>query len=76
MFTLYIFLQDAKGNNKSDQMQDEMLQIQTRYQKEIERLEKENRELRREIILKRQKSGGKRRKMKVQKIVIVSITKQ
>ena len=59
------FSQDTKGNNKSDQMQDEMLQIQTRYQKEIERLEKENRELRREIILKRQKSGGKRRKMKV-----------
>ncbi len=61
----FFFSQDTKGNNKSDQMQDEMLQIQTRYQKEIERLEKENRELRREIILKRQKSGGKRRKMKV-----------
>jgi optic atrophy protein 1 len=34
-----------------------------RYQKEIERLEKENRELRKQMILKEQKTG-KRRVMK------------
>ena len=35
------------------------------YQKEIERLEKENRELRKQLLLKRQKNGKKVRKMKV-----------
>jgi hypothetical protein len=37
------------------------------YQKEIERLEKENRELRKQLLLKRQKNGKKVRKMKVLK---------
>ena len=45
------------------------LHWKVKYQREIERLEKENRDLRKEIILKRQKSDGKKRRMKVVYVV-------
>ncbi|XP_025080779.1 dynamin-like 120 kDa protein, mitochondrial isoform X2 [Pomacea canaliculata] len=62
---------DEKPNNKKpsddkrrlEQVQQEMMEIQMRYQKEIERLEKDNRELRKQLILREQRTG-KRRVMK------------
>uniref|UniRef100_A0A0B7AE93 Dynamin-like GTPase OPA1, mitochondrial n=1 Tax=Arion vulgaris TaxID=1028688 RepID=A0A0B7AE93_9EUPU len=45
-------------------IQEEVIDIQMRYQKEIERLERDNRELRKELMLKVQKTGGKPRAMK------------
>ncbi|XP_070183367.1 dynamin-like GTPase OPA1, mitochondrial isoform X3 [Littorina saxatilis] len=53
----------ADDKNRLQETQDEMMQIQMRYQKEIERLEKDNRELRKQLILKEQRTG-KRRIMK------------
>lgn len=43
-----------------EQVQDEMIQIQIRYQKEIDRLIKENKDLRKSLMLKEPKSGRKR----------------
>ncbi|XP_076451675.1 dynamin-like GTPase OPA1, mitochondrial isoform X2 [Babylonia areolata] len=53
----------AEDKKRLEQVQDEMMQIQMRYQKEIERLEKDNRELRKQLILREQRTG-KRRVMK------------
>ena len=44
------------------------MQIQNRYQKEIDRLEKENKDLRKQLILKEQKSGNRKRRMKVRRL--------
>ncbi|XP_062583639.1 dynamin-like 120 kDa protein, mitochondrial isoform X1 [Saccostrea cucullata] len=43
-----------------EQVQEEMIQIQIRYQKEIDRLMKENKDLRKNLMLKEVKSGRKR----------------
>ncbi|KAL8571100.1 hypothetical protein ACOMHN_010561 [Nucella lapillus] len=53
----------AEDKKRLEQVQDEMMEIQMRYQKEIERLEKDNRELRKQLILREQRTG-KRRVMK------------
>ncbi|XP_074653841.1 dynamin-like GTPase OPA1, mitochondrial isoform X2 [Tubulanus polymorphus] len=47
-----------------EQIQQEMIKVQVQYQKEIERVEKENKELRKELILKKQKNGRKRQMKK------------
>ncbi|KAK3583404.1 hypothetical protein CHS0354_040370 [Potamilus streckersoni] len=52
----------SEEKKKIEQIQDEMMQIQIRYQREIDRLEKENKELRKNLILKDRK--GKKRSMK------------
>ncbi|KAI0238328.1 hypothetical protein LSAT2_010990 [Lamellibrachia satsuma] len=44
-----------------EELQEEMMQVQIRLQREIDRLEKENRELRRQLLLKDQKRGPKRK---------------
>ena len=41
------------------------MQIQNRYQKELDRLEKENKDLRKQLMFKELKSGHRKRRMKV-----------
>lgn len=54
-------------------MQDELMQIQLKYQREIERLERENKELRKQILLRgNQKFNTK--KIKVSKSHIYVLT--
>ncbi|GFO36429.1 dynamin-like 120 kda protein, mitochondrial [Plakobranchus ocellatus] len=60
----------ASGSSSEDKqvtrhkIQEEVMDIQLRYQREIERLEKDNRELRKQLLLKEQKSGGRTKAMK------------
>ncbi|CAL1530479.1 unnamed protein product [Lymnaea stagnalis] len=55
---------EEKSMVTRQKIQEEVMEIQLRYQKEIERLEKDNRELRKQLLLKELKSGGKTRSMK------------
>ncbi|KAL1485693.1 hypothetical protein MTO96_031786 [Rhipicephalus appendiculatus] len=58
--------EEERRQNERERMQklqDELIQVQMKYQKEIERLEKENRELRRQVMLKSEQ-GVSRRKIK------------
>ncbi len=49
-------------------LQEEVMNIQLKYQKELEKYEKDNKELKKQLLLQREKlSGGKVRKIKVQK---------
>ncbi|XP_064612015.1 dynamin-like 120 kDa protein, mitochondrial [Liolophura sinensis] len=50
----------SQDKQRLEQIQEEMMQVQIRYQKEIDRLEKENRELRKQLLLKDKKTGRKR----------------
>ncbi|XP_055863697.1 dynamin-like 120 kDa protein, mitochondrial isoform X3 [Biomphalaria glabrata] len=58
----YHFEEDPRVTRQK--IQEEVMDIQLRYQKEIERLEKDNRELRKQLLLRDQKFGGKTRAMK------------
>ncbi|XP_052284980.1 dynamin-like 120 kDa protein, mitochondrial isoform X2 [Dreissena polymorpha] len=53
----------AKSDEKSRQesLNDEIMKIQTKYQKEVDRLEKENRDLKKQLNLMEQKTGKKRK---------------
>ncbi|XP_041377783.1 dynamin-like 120 kDa protein, mitochondrial isoform X2 [Gigantopelta aegis] len=51
---------DPAGKARIDQIQNEMMAVQARYQKEIERLEQDNKELRKQLLLKEMKTGKKR----------------
>ncbi|XP_053379001.1 dynamin-like 120 kDa protein, mitochondrial isoform X2 [Mercenaria mercenaria] len=46
---------------RQDSMNEEILKMQTKYQKEVDRLEKENRDLRKQLNLMEQKTGRKRK---------------
>jgi len=56
--------QSSSQENTRQKIQEEVMEIQVRYQKEIERLEKDNRELRKELLRKEKRSGVKIRNMK------------
>jgi len=43
---------EESSQQRMDAMQDELMQIQLKYQREIERLERENKELRKQILLR------------------------
>lgn len=47
-------------------LQEELMNIQLKYQKELEKVEKDNKELKKHLLLQKEKlRGGKVRKMKV-----------
>lgn len=48
-------------SERMSRMQDELMQVQLKYQREIERLEKENKELRKQLLLRTQKTVPIRR---------------
>ncbi|XP_060083138.1 dynamin-like 120 kDa protein, mitochondrial isoform X2 [Ylistrum balloti] len=52
--------QTKDQQKRLEETRDEMIQIQIRYQKEIDRLEKENKDLKRNLLLKESKGGRKR----------------
>ena len=47
-----------------EKMQDELMKVQLKYQKELEKLERENKELRKQLLLKGH-TGTNNRKIKV-----------
>ena len=50
-------------------LQEEVMTIQLKYQRELEKFEKENKELKKELLLQKEKlRGGKVRKIKVNNI--------
>jgi len=49
---------------KIDKMQEELMKVQLKYQKELEKLERDNKELRKQLLLKGH-SGMTNRKIKV-----------
>jgi optic atrophy protein 1 len=52
-------------------LQDEVMATQLKYQKELEKLEKENKELKKQLLLQREKlHGSKLRKIKVIRQII------
>jgi optic atrophy protein 1 len=49
-------------------LQEEVMSIQLKYQRELEKFEKENKELKKQLLLQKEKlRGGKIRKIKVEK---------
>ena len=46
---------------KIEKMQEELMKVQLKYQKELEKLERENKELRKQLLLKGQSSSSNRK---------------
>ncbi len=51
-------------------MQDELMKVQLKYQKELERLERENKELRKQLLLRENNDTHTKRKIKVKSVNI------
>ena len=50
-------------------LQEEVMNVQLKYQRELEKFEKDNKELKKQLLLQREKlRGGKIRKIKVTKL--------
>lgn len=58
-------------HQKIEKMQEESMKVQLKYQKELEKLERENKELRKQLLLKGQTSSTNR-KIKVQTCLFLS----
>lgn len=58
-------------HQKIEKMQEESMKVQLKYQKELEKLERENKELRKQLLLKGQTSSTNR-KIKVEPVVQMS----
>ena len=51
-------------------LQEEVMNVQLKYQRELEKFEKENKELKKQLLLQKEKlRGGKIRKIKVTRVV-------
>jgi len=48
---IFFFIKES-SQQRMNAMQDELMQMQLKYQREIERLERENKELRKQILLR------------------------
>ena len=57
---------------KIEKMQEELMKVQLKYQKELEKLERENKELRKQLLLKGQ-SGSSNRKIKVRYFFLLHV---
>ena len=58
--------QQMSEKERLARLQDEVMSIQLKYQRELEKYEKENKELKKQLLLQREKlRGGKIRKIKV-----------
>ncbi|XP_014677136.1 PREDICTED: dynamin-like 120 kDa protein, mitochondrial [Priapulus caudatus] len=60
---------EQTDRERLDKMQEEMMQVQLKYQREIEKLEKENRELKKQILIRQEQRSKTRRKYK--RVVVV-----
>lgn len=64
IFIIIFFIIKETSQQRMNAMQDELMQIQLKYQREIERLERENKELRKQILLRgNQKFNNKKIKV-------------
>lgn len=70
---IFSILFKEKSQERLSAMQEEVMQIQSKYQRELERLERENKELRKQMLLRgNQKMSNK--KIKVFKVIKIIIT--
>ncbi len=61
-----LFYRIKNDKEKLNRFQEEVMNIQLKYQKELEKFERENKELKKQLLLQREKlRGGKFRKIKV-----------
>ena len=59
-------LMQMSEKERLNRFQEEVMSIQLKYQKELEKYEKENKELKKQLLLQKEKlRGGKFRKIKV-----------